>query len=145
MLLYCFLFHTHIHILLCDQVVLEKYTCRVWSSMRVSKRSQTFHSGINYSFKTRNWKNSGVLRGAECSDCCIFNALLSVFGVSITHLPAQRESIHPFTDDMLVSDHPDLQFLSLVAESRPLVPHMLLIAGHGLSQGLPEVRGQKWS
>lgn len=69
----------------------------VWSSMRVSKRSPIFHSGINYSFKTRYWKNSGVLRGAERSDCCIFNALLSVYESLVCRSLTSRRSVNRST------------------------------------------------
>ncbi len=42
-----------------------------------------------------------VSQGRPCSQS---------FGVSITHLPAQSESIHTLTDDTLVSDHPISSF-----------------------------------
>ncbi len=61
------------------------------------------------------------------------------------HLPAQSESIHALTEDTLVSDHTDLQFLSLVPKQRPLVPLVQLLTGQRLSQDLPGVKGQKWT
>lgn len=73
----------------------------------------------------------------------VFFTLLSVFGVSIPHLPAQSESIHTLTEDTLVSDHTDLQFLSLVPKQRPLVPLVQFLTGQRLSQDLPGVKGQK--
>ncbi len=84
----------------------------------------------------------------RCLEMCravigVFLTLLSVFGVSITHLAAQSESIHALTDDTLVSDHTDLQFLSLVPKQRPLIPLVQLLTGQRLSQDLPGVKGQK--